>query len=222
MMSSELIVRHKGVCCYDEIYTAMSHFTDNRDAKTIDEIWCLQHPPVYTLGLNGQRQYIIDTGDIPVIETDRGGQITYHGPGQLMVYLLLDIKRKSISVKDFVKRLEQSVIELLDNYGIEALRKNGAPGVYVNHKKISALGIRVRRGCSYHGISINVDMDLTPYDGIHSCGYPELEMTQIKDFGINKDLAQVSKDLLPCLLRQMDYSEKEVSFVNEACSDQAA
>jgi len=121
-----------------------------------------------------------------------------------------------------VKRLEQSVIELLENYGIEALQQKGAPGVYVNHKKISALGIRVRRGCSYHGISINIDMDLTPYDGIHSCGYPELEMTQIKDFCINKDLDQVSKDLLPYLLKQMDYSEKDISFVNEACSDQAA
>ena len=221
-MFTELIIRNKGVCRYDEMYTAMSHFTDNRDAKTIDEIWCLQHPPVYTLGLNGKRQHIIDTGDIPVVETDRGGQITYHGPGQLMVYLLLDIKRKSIGVRDFVKRLEQSVIELLENYGIEALRQNGAPGIYVNHKKISALGIRVRRGCSYHGISINVDMDLRPYDGIHSCGYPELEMTQIKDFCINKDLDQVSKDLLPYLLKQMDYSEKDISFVNEACSDQAA
>lgn len=221
-MLPKLIVRNKGVCCYDEIYKAMSHFTDNRNANTQDEIWCLQHPPIYTLGLNGQRQHIIDAGDIPVVGTDRGGQITYHGPGQLMVYLLLDIKRKSIRVKDFVNRLEQSVIELLDSYAIEAGRLDGAPGVYVDHKKISALGIRVRRGCSYHGISINVDMDLTPYDGIHSCGYPELEMTQIKDIGINKDLAQVSKDLLPYLLIQMDYSEKDVSFVNEACSDQAA
>ena len=200
----------------------MSRFTDNRNSKTTDEIWCLQHPSVYTLGLNGQSHHIIDTGDIPVIETDRGGQITYHGPGQLMVYLLMDIKRKAIGVKDFVHRMEQSVIDMLHGYGIEAILREGAPGVYVNHRKISALGIRIRRGCSYHGLSINVDMDLAPYKGIHPCGFPELEITQMKAFGINEDLTQVAKNLLPHLLEQMEYSEKDVRVINEACSDQAA
>jgi lipoyl(octanoyl) transferase len=221
-MSSELIIRKKGFCHYDEVYTAMSRFTDNRNSETLDEIWCLQHPPVYTLGLNSQRQHIIDTGDIPVIETDRGGQITYHGPGQLMVYCLMDIRRKAIGVKDFVHRLEQSVIDMLQVCDIEAARREGAPGVYVNQKKISALGIRVRRGCSYHGISINVDMDLAPYQGIHPCGFPELEITQMKAFGIDENIAQVTKKLLPHLLEQMEYSEKGVSVINEACSDQAA
>ena len=200
----------------------MSHFTDKRDSETSDEIWFLQHPPVYTLGLNGQRQNIIHAGDIPVVETDRGGQVTYHGPGQLMVYLLADIKRKSIGVKDFVNRLEQSVIDMLNDYGIAGLRLAGAPGVYVNGKKISALGIRVRRGCSYHGLSINVDMDLTPYNGIHPCGYSGLEMTQIKDFGVNKDLVQVSRDLLPSLIKQMEYSENKINIINESCEEQAA
>lgn len=221
-MSSELIIRKKGFCRYEEVYTAMSRFTDDRNSKTRDEIWCLQHPPVYTLGLNGHRQHIINTGDIPVIATDRGGQITYHGPGQLMVYLLMDIKRKAFGVKGFVHRLEQSVIDMLHGYGIEAVRRKGAPGVYVNHRKISALGIRVRRGCSYHGLSINVDMDLAPYNGIHPCGYPELEITQMKIFGIEQDIARVTDDLLPCLLRQMEYSEKDISVINEVYSDQAA
>ncbi|MCH8977125.1 MAG: lipoyl(octanoyl) transferase LipB, partial [Proteobacteria bacterium] len=184
--------------------------------------WCLQHPPVYTLGLNGQSHHIIDTGNIPVIETDRGGQITYHGPGQLMVYLLMDIKRKAIGVKDFVHRMEQSVIDMLHGYGIEAILREDAPGVYVNHRKISALGIRIRRGCSYHGLSINVDMDLAPYNGIHPCGFPELEITQMKAFGIDEDLTQVTKNLLPHLLEQMEYFEKDVSVINEVCSDQAA
>lgn len=221
-MTPELIIRTKGLCHYDEIYTAMSRFTDNRNSKTTDEIWCLQHPPVYTLGLNGQSHHIIDTGDIPVIETDRGGQITYHGPGQLMVYLLMDIKRKAIGVKDFVHRMEQSVIDMLHGYGIEAILREDAPGVYVNHRKISALGIRIRRGCSYHGLSINVDMDLAPYNGIHPCGFPELEITQMKAFGIDEDLTQVAKNLLPHLLEQMEYFEKDVSVINEVCSDQAA
>ena len=221
-MSSALIIRKKGFCRYDEVYKAMSRFTDDRNSKTTDEIWCLQHPPVYTLGLNGQRQHIINAGDIPVIETDRGGQITYHGPGQLMVYLLIDIKRKAIGVKDFVHRLEQSVIDMLHGYGIEAIRREGAPGVYVNHRKISALGIRVRGGCSYHGLSINVDMDLAPYNGIHPCGDPELEIIQMKAFDIEEDITQVTGELLPCLLRQMGYSEKDVSVINEVCSDQAA
>ncbi|MCH8078866.1 MAG: lipoyl(octanoyl) transferase LipB [Gammaproteobacteria bacterium] len=221
-MTPELIIRTKGFCHYDEIYTAMSRFTDNRNSKTTDEIWCLQHPPVYTLGLNGQSHHIIDTGNIPVIETDRGGQITYHGPGQLMVYLLMDIKRKAIGVKDFVHRMEQSVIDMLHGYGIEAILREDAPGVYVNHRKISALGIRIRRGCSYHGLSINVDMDLAPYNGIHPCGFPELEITQMKAFGIDEDLTQVTKNLLPHLLEQMEYFEKDVSVINEVCSDQAA
>ncbi len=200
----------------------MSCFTDSRDLTTTDEIWFLQHSPVYTLGLNGHRQHIINSGDIPVVETDRGGQVTYHGPGQLMVYLLVDIKRKSISVKDYVHRLEQSVIDMLEGYDVVGHRREGAPGVYVDNKKISALGIRVRRGCSYHGLSINVDMDLAPYNGIHPCGYSELEVTQMRELGIEKNLVQITNTLIPCLLRQMNYSEENISTVNETSSDQAA
>ncbi len=200
----------------------MSCFTDNRDSTTIDEVWFLQHPPVYTLGLNGQREHIINSGEIPVIETDRGGQVTYHGLGQLMVYLLVDIKRKSISVKDYVHRLEQSVIDMLEVYNVMAHRINGAPGTYVSNKKISALGIRVRKGCSYHGLSINVDMDLAPYKDIHPCGYFDLEVTQMREIGIEKDLVEIKNTLIPCLLRQMSYAEEKINVVNEASSDKAA
>ena len=221
-MSVDLIIRNKGFCDYDETYTAMSRFTDSRDSTTTDEIWFLQHSPVYTLGLNGHRKHIINAGDIPVVETDRGGQVTYHGPGQLMIYLLVDIKRKSIGVKDYVHCLEQSVIDMLEGYNIVADRSEGAPGVYVDNKKISALGIRVRRGCSYHGISINVDMDLTPYKGIHPCGYSNLEVTQMREIGIEKTLVQITDTFIPCLMRQMNYSEDNMSIINENDSDRAA
>lgn len=200
----------------------MSRFTDNRDLTTTDEVWYLQHSPVYTLGLNGRRKHIIDSGEIPVIETDRGGQVTYHGPGQLMVYILIDIKRKSISVKDYVRRLEQSVIDMLEAYNVVGHRREGAPGIYVDNKKISALGIRVRKGCTYHGLSINVDMDLSPYNGIHPCGYSELEVTQMREIGIEKNLVHITDTFLPCLVRQMNYSEDSISTVNESDSDQAA
>jgi lipoyl(octanoyl) transferase len=214
-MPVEVIVRNKGDCDYEKTYAAMSHFTDCRDSVTTDEIWCLQHPPVYTLGLNGHRKHIITSGNIPVIETDRGGQVTYHGPGQLMVYILMDIKRKSISVKDYVYRLEQSVIDMLEIYDVEGHRKEGAPGVYVDNKKISALGIRVRKGCTYHGLSINIDMDLAPYGDIHPCGYSDLEVTQMCEVRVDENLLQITNTLIPCLLRQMQYSECNYSMVNE-------
>ena len=200
----------------------MSRYTDSRDSTTIDELWFLQHSPVYTLGLNGHRKHILNPGEIPVIETDRGGQVTYHGPGQLMVYLLVDIKRKSIAVKDYVHRLEQSVIDMLEVYDVVGHRREGAPGVYVDNKKISALGIRVRRGCSYHGLSINVDMDLSPYNGIHPCGYSDLEVTQMSELGIVENLVQITNTLLPCLLKQMQYTKDNTSIVNETSSNQAA
>ena len=221
-MSADLIIRNKGFCDYEATYIAMSNFTDSRDSTTADEVWCLQHSPVYTLGLNGHRKHIINSGDIPVVETDRGGQVTYHGPGQLMVYMLMDLKRKSIGVKDYVQRLEQSVIDMLEVYGVVGHRRQGAPGIYVDNKKISALGIRVRKGCSYHGISINVDMDLAPYKGIHPCGYPELEVTQMRELGIGKNLVQITDTFIPCLMRQMHYAEGNISIVNESNSDQAA
>ncbi len=217
-MSFEPIIKNKGLCDYAETYIAMSRFTDNRNTTTTDEIWCLQHLPVYTLGLNGHRKHIINPRKIPVIETDRGGQVTYHGPGQLIVYLLLDIKRKSIGVKDYVYRLEQSVIDMLEVYNIVGHGRTGAPGIYVDNKKISALGIRVRKGCAYHGLSINIDMDLTPYNDIHTCGYSDLEVTQMCALGIEDTLVQITNTFLPFLLKQMYSSEENINIISETDS----
>lgn len=210
-ISSPLIVRHKGICQYDQVYQAMVAFTDQRDRDTTDEVWLLEHFPVYTLGLNTQYQHLIRSSEIPVIETDRGGQITYHGPGQLIVYLLMNIKHKAIGVREFIHRLEQSVIGMLQHYNIDATRRRGAPGVYVGHKKISALGIRLTKGCSYHGISINIDMDLSPYDNINTCGYAGLEVTQMKNFGINDNVQQISEVLLSKLVKQLNYSVERIN-----------
>lgn len=213
-MSLELIVRNNGICHYQQTYAAMIHFTDSRYSGQADEIWFLQHPAVYTLGLNQQRRHIIDIGDIPIVETDRGGQVTYHGLGQLIIYVLIDIKRKSMGIKDFIYRLEQAVIDMLADDHIVAERKQKAPGVYVDGKKISAIGLRIKKGYSYHGISINVNMDMSPYKGINPCGYAELEMTQIKYYGINRDVLETSNVLLPHLLKQLNYSPRHISVVD--------
>jgi len=159
----------------------MKSFTDQRRADTPDEIWILQHPPVFTLGLNGKSEHILDAGDIPVVNCDRGGQVTYHGPGQIIVYLLLDIRRRELGVKALVTKIEQAIIDLLLTQGIDGQRREGAPGIYVGNAKIAALGLRIRKGCSYHGLSVNVDMDLTPFSRINPCGYEGLASTQIID-----------------------------------------
>lgn len=211
-----LIVRHKGICQYDQMYQAMIAFTAQRDRDTTDEVWLLEHFPVYTLGLNAQYQHLIRASEIPVIETDRGGQITYHGPGQLIVYLLMDLKRKAINVREFIRRIEQAVIDMLQHYNIDATRRHGAPGVYVGQKKIAALGIRITKGCSYHGISINIDTDLSPYDNINPCGYAGLEMTQMKDFGINDNMQQISAILLPQLVKQLNYAVEGMEYKSNA------
>lgn len=164
---------------------AMQAFTAARDAETPDEIWLLQHPPVFTLGQAGKREHILADLDIPVIAIDRGGQVTYHGPGQVVAYVMLDLRRRGYGVKELVRRLEQAVIDLLADLGIAAERLAGAPGVYAGGAKIAALGLRVRNGCSYHGLSLNVAMDLAPFSAINPCGYPGLAVTQTRDQGID-------------------------------------
>lgn len=206
-MNEELIIKDKGILDYLGAYRLMTAFTKSRRSGIIDEIWFLQHFPVYTLGLAGDRSHFLGGTHIPVVETDRGGQITYHGPGQLVVYLLIDIKRRSIGVKEFVRRIEQSVIDMLNSFNVTAVRRDSAPGVYIEDKKISAIGLRLKKGYSYHGMSINVDMDLSPYDNINSCGYHGLQMTQIRDLGIDKSVAQIRDLLLPHLLSQLNYSD---------------
>lgn len=198
-----LIVRELGLQPYEQVWQDMSLFTDQRTASTDDELWLLQHPPVYTLGKNGKAEHILNPGDIPVVQSDRGGQVTYHGPGQLVVYTLLDIKRMKIGVRELVSRIENGVIELLAEYGVRANARKGAPGVYVAGKKIAALGLRVRRGCSFHGLALNVDMDLEPFSRINPCGYQGLEVTQLSDLADIPGLNSVEARLLSHLKQQL-------------------
>jgi lipoyl(octanoyl) transferase len=186
----------------------MRSFTLARTPETPDELWLLQHPPVYTLGLAGKSEHLLRATEIPVVSIDRGGQITYHGPGQIVAYLLLDLKRRGIGVKELVRRMEQAVIVLLAEFGVEAERKPGAPGVYVDGAKIAALGLRIRNGCSYHGLALNVDMDLAPFANINPCGYAGLKVTQTRDLGIADGLEALGEKLAQKLLRELGYTER--------------
>jgi lipoyl(octanoyl) transferase len=177
----------------------MQAFNAARDEATADEIWLLEHLPVYTLGLNGKPEHVLEPGTIPVVNIDRGGQVTYHGPGQIVVYLLLDLRRLGYGVRELVRRMEGAVIALLASYGVAAERREGAPGVYVGEAKIAALGLRVRRGCCYHGLALNVDMDLEPFSRINPCGYSGLPVTQTLDVGIGDNIHDVSERLLALL-----------------------
>ncbi len=199
----DLVIRNLGLVDYQTGYQTMSMHANQRQADTIDEIWLLQHPPVYTLGLAGKKEHILDPGKIPVIKTDRGGQVTYHGPGQLVIYLLLDLRRRKIGIKDYVYLLEQSLIDYLGDEGLSASRRPGAPGVYIENSKIAALGVRVRKGCCYHGLSLNVNMDISPFAGINPCGYPDLEIAQLTDYGKASSIAEVADGLLKYILKNI-------------------
>ena len=181
------IVRELGRREYLDTWESMRRFTDGRGATTADECWLVEHPPVFTLGLNGRREHLHDPGGIPVVQCDRGGQVTYHGPGQPIVYALVDLQRLGCGVRDFVHLLEQAVIDTVAAADVAATRVAGAPGVYVDGRKLAALGLRVRRGCSYHGVALNVDLDLQPFTRINPCGYPGLEVTRLADLGAHGD-----------------------------------
>jgi lipoyl(octanoyl) transferase len=189
-----VIVRWLGRVDYEPTLQAMQRFTDARDASTPDELWLLEHPPVYTLGMAADRSHLLVPGDIPVIATDRGGQVTYHGPGQLVAYPLLDVRRLGLSVRALVLKLEQAVIELAAAHGITAVGRRDAPGVYVDGRKLGSLGLRIRRGASYHGLALNVDMDLSPFARINPCGMVGMEVTQLADLGVQADVEQVGRD----------------------------
>jgi lipoyl(octanoyl) transferase len=178
---SELIVRDLGRVDYAPTYAAMQAFNAGRDADTADELWLCEHPPVFTQGLAGKPEHLLRDVGIPVVKIDRGGQITYHGPGQLVVYLLLDLKRRRLMVRELVNRMEQALIDVLAEYGIKAERLAGAPGVYVGGAKIGALGLRIKNGCSYHGLALNIDADLAPFDAINPCGYEGMPVTRMSD-----------------------------------------
>lgn len=197
------VIRDLGLVDYLPTWQAMQDFTLQRTAETADQLWRLQHPPVYTLGLAGKPEHLLQAGQIPVVKCDRGGQVTYHGPGQLVIYTLLDLRRHRLGVRDLVRRLEQSVIDLLAQFDVTAAGRVEAPGVYVGDAKIAALGLRVRNGCCYHGLSLNVDMDLTPFAGINPCGYPGLAVTQLADLNIPLDLHSAGARLTPLLLQNL-------------------
>jgi lipoyl(octanoyl) transferase len=204
-----LTVRSLGEQPYTRIWEAMKAFTANRGAQTPDELWCLEHPPVYTQGQAGKAEHILNPGDIPVIQVDRGGQVTYHGPGQLVVYLLIDLTRAGLGVRELVDLIEQSLVAVLADYGIEAAPRTDAPGVYVDGAKIASLGLRVRRGCSFHGLALNVAMDLEPFRRINPCGHAGMPMTQIRDFREDVSIEKVTAALVADLSRRLKASEVE-------------
>ncbi len=204
-LSNRLILRSHDVLSYHEVSRRMADFTDTRGETTPDECWLLQHEPVFTQGQAGKQEHLLDPGNIPVMQSDRGGQITYHGPGQLVCYLLIDLKRRHLGVRKMVDVIENSIIDLLTEYDIEAHAKREAPGVYVGGKKIAALGLRIRRGCSYHGLSLNIDMDLEPFSRINPCGYAGLEVTDLAHLGIHEDFSSVSSRLVTHLVKHFGY-----------------
>lgn len=206
-MSDALVVRRLGLSDYLPTLEAMRSFTQGRDAQTPDEIWLLEHPPVFTQGQAGKAEHILAAGDIPVVQAERGGQVTYHGPGQLVAYLMLDIRRRDMGVRDLVTAMERSLVETLASYGIPAAPRANAPGVYVGSAKIASLGLRIRRGCSFHGLALNVDMDMQPFQRINPCGYAGLAMTQMKD-ELNESplIHEVGQRLEQALLQELGCS----------------
>ena len=204
MRDLPLLVRELGRARYLDTWRAMQAFTDQRGADTPDELWVLEHEPVFTLGMNADPAHLLAPGDIPVVQVDRGGQVTYHGPGQLVVYPLIDLRRAGLGVRDLVTALEQAVIATAASFGIVAATRPGAPGVYVEGAKLASVGIRVRRGASYHGVSINVDMDLGPFSRINPCGFEGLAMTQLAALGGPRGIAAVAGVLVPELHRSLE------------------
>ncbi|WP_333956297.1 lipoyl(octanoyl) transferase LipB [Providencia vermicola] len=193
-----IIVRQLGLAPYQSVSDAMHQFTENRDKDTPDELWLVEHPRVFTQGQAGKAEHVLAPGDIPVIQSDRGGQVTYHGPGQQVMYVMLDLKRNKLGVRDLVTALENTVVKTLAHYHIDAYPRPDAPGVYVNSDKICSLGLRIRKGCSFHGLALNINMDLEPFNRITPCGYAQLKMTQVRDFIPNVTL----QDVQPVLIEQ--------------------
>ncbi len=205
-MDPRPIVRRLGRVEYEPTWRAMQRFTDERNAATADEIWFLEHPPVFTLGMNASPAHVLAPGDIPVVQIDRGGQVTYHGPGQLVVYPLVDLRRARLGVRDIVTALEKSVIQMAAEFGITAEARREAPGIYVGGKKLGSVGIRIRRHSSYHGLAVNVNLDLEPFQRINPCGYQGLEMTQLGELGGPSSVEQAADALEPHLLRALGFA----------------
>lgn len=204
-ISQVLLIRELGLCEYQSVFEQMQQFSVQRTSDTPDQIWLLQHKSVYTLGKNGKPHHILNAGVIPIIQVDRGGQVTYHGPGQLIVYLLLDVKRKGLGVRQIVSAMEYAVIRTLAGLGIHAEARAEAPGVYVADKKIAALGLRIKNGKSYHGLSVNLDMDLTPFQDINPCGYQGMQVTQLKDLTAHFSSAEIARKIIGALAEKLGY-----------------
>lgn len=210
-MQETLVVRHLGKQDYEPIWRAMHAFTDQRNEETLDEVWFVEHNPVFTQGQAGKTEHLLNTGDIPVVQSDRGGQVTYHGPGQMVVYFLINIRRKKFGVRDLVTHIENLVINTLKAYNIDSAARPDAPGVYVDNKKICSLGLRIRRGCSFHGLALNVNMDMSPFLRINPCGYAGMEMAQVSQLGGPDDVNVVAEQLLKELATLLDYQQLQVS-----------
>ncbi|MFH4414522.1 lipoyl(octanoyl) transferase LipB [Vibrio diabolicus] len=215
-MQHQLVVKRLGRQDYEPVWKAMHEFTDQRTEETPDEVWLVEHNPVFTQGQAGKAEHLINTGDIPVVQSDRGGQVTYHGPGQLVAYFLINLRRKKLGVRDLVTTIENLVINTLKAYNIDSAARPGAPGVYVDGKKICSLGLRIRKGCSFHGLALNVNMDLTPFLRINPCGYEGMEMVQVSQFGGPDNVEAVEKQLIEELVTLLDY--EQVEFSTEAPS----
>ncbi len=215
-MQHQLVVKRLGRQDYEPVWKAMHEFTDQRTEETPDEVWLVEHNPVFTQGQAGKAEHLINTGDIPVVQSDRGGQVTYHGPGQLVAYFLINLRRKKLGVRDLVTTIENLVINTLKAYNIDSAARPDAPGVYVDGKKICSLGLRIRKGCSFHGLALNVNMDLTPFLRINPCGYTGMEMVQVSQFNGPSDVETVEKQLIEELVTLLDY--ERVEFSTEAPS----
>jgi lipoyl(octanoyl) transferase len=205
MTQAAPVIRHLGLAAYEPTWRAMQKFTDERQDETADEIWFVEHPPVFTLGLNASREHLLAPGDIPVVQIDRGGQVTYHGPGQLMIYPLLNLRRLKLGVRDLVVALENAVIAYAAEVGISAAGSRQAPGVYVDGAKLASVGLRIRRGACYHGMALNVSLDPKPFERINVCGYKDLRVTRLADHGVSAAVDRVAADLTPHLLRHLGY-----------------
>ncbi|MCQ8105639.1 lipoyl(octanoyl) transferase LipB [Methylomonas sp. SURF-2] len=203
-MRRQTVLRQLGLRDYGRVWQDMREFTAGRNAQTADEIWITEHPPVFTLGLNGKPEHVLRQGDIPLIQTDRGGQVTYHGPGQLVVYLLMDLRRLAFGPRQAVSLLENAMLTALGQYGVRAAARADAPGVYVEDRKIGALGLRISRGCSYHGLSLNNAMDLTPFSAINPCGYAGMQVTQLADLGVRVDIHELAVPIVHHIIKVIE------------------
>ena len=214
-VSTNLNIRHLGQCDYLPVWREMQAFTAARTEDTPDELWIVEHPPVFTMGLNGKAEHLLNPGDIPVINVDRGGQVTYHGPGQLVIYTLIDLQRRHLGVKELVRFVEQAIIDLLAEFGVDAEGREDAPGVYVAGAKIAALGLRVKKGRTYHGLALNIDMDLTPFSRINPCGYAGMAVTQTRDLGISISMTELRDRLIEHLRSVLGYNSAPISSLDQ-------